>query len=224
MTGSPPPGTGRFSSRAITVAAFLAPLLALAAILSYPPTAAWVRSFDTTRLHGRDVSDKAWTARFTLSDPQGQTRSAQDYQGSVLLLAFGYTHCPDACPTTLARLARVKELLGHDAAKVRVVFVTIDPDRDGAELLRNYTTAFDPSFVGLRGDDARTDEAAGSFHADYHIIRHGQDILVEHTVDTYLVDSSGRIRVVLPFDLSARDVADDTRAILRDSGLLWPWS
>lgn len=208
----------------ITLFAFFTPLVVLLGALTYPPTASWIRSFDNTRLHGRDVSSQGWVAKFTLQDAQGHTHSASDYRGKILLVSFGYTRCPDACPTTLARLAKVQEKLGAIANKVNVVFVTIDPERDSAELLNTYVHAFNPRFDGLRGSDAQTDEAASAFHADYRIVRHGSDILVEHTVDTFLVDPEGHIRLVFPYDLSAHDVADDTRAMLRDTGLVWPWS
>jgi protein SCO1/2 len=208
----------------ITLAAFVAPLLVLLGLLAYPPTASWIRSFDTTRLHGRDVGAQGATARFTLQDANGKTHTASDYRGKVLLVSFGYTRCPDACPTTLARLAKVQELLGSQSSKVSVVFVTIDPERDSPELLNTYVHAFNPHFDGLHGTDQQTDEAASVFHADYRLVRHGNDILVEHTVDTFLVDPDGRIHLVFPYDLSARDVADDTRAVMRDNGLIWPWS
>jgi protein SCO1/2 len=115
------------------------------------------------------------------------------------------------------RLAEVRKLLGKDADKVQVVFITIDPDRDSAALLGEYVGAFDASFWALRGSSSRIDEAARAFHAEYQVSRKGGEVRVEHTVDVFLVDPRGRIRDVLPAYVPARQVADDVRAELRDS-------
>ena len=203
--------------------AFLAPIAILIAALSFPPTGDWIRSLNSEPLHGRDVAAQGWQGSFSLLDAQGRRRTLADFAGRVLLVDFGYTHCPDACPTTLSRAARVRQLLGRDADKVQVVFITIDPKRDGAQMLADYVAQFDPSIVALRGTEAETNAAAQAFHAEYHIIPHGQEVLVEHTVDTYLVDPNGQVRAVLPFDLSAEDVARDVQAALREAGLCWPW-
>jgi len=170
------------------------------------------------------VTARGRLGAFSLMDTSGRRRTLADFSGKVVLLAFGYTHCPDACPTTLARMAKVRQLLGADAAKVQVLFVTIDPERDDATLLENYVHAFDPSFIGLRGSDAETDSAARAFQADYNIIPHGKDVLVEHTVDTYLIDPIGAIRVVFPYSQPAEEMAQDVHAALREAGLCWPWS
>lgn len=169
-------------------------------------------------LNGKNVGPKDWRAAFSLLDPSGRRRTPGDFPGKALLVAFGYTRCPDACPTTLARLARVRQLLGADASRLQVIFITIDPERDTPELLGNYMQAFDPTFVALRGNDAETDAAAHAFHADYSLVQHGNDVLVEHTVDTYLVDSGGRIRDVLGYYLTADEVAQDVRAVLAAAG------
>jgi protein SCO1/2 len=204
--------------------AVVAPVLLLAGALAFAPKGAWLSSFETVHFRGRDVGLQDWHGAFSLLDTSGKRRTLRDFGGKVVLLAFGYTRCPDACPTTLLRLAKARQLLEEDADKVQVLFVTIDPERDGAQMLESYVHTFDPTFVGLRGNEAETDAATDAFHADYRIMQHGKDVLVEHTVDTYLIDPVGRVRVVLPYSLSAEDVANDVHTVLRDSGLCWPWS
>jgi protein SCO1/2 len=208
----------------MAMGAFLAPMVLLAAGLLYPPSASWLHSFDRERFHGREVTSQDWVASFSLEDATGRRRTPADFRGKVVLLTFGYTRCPDACPTTLARLAKVRQLLGDDASKVEILFVTIDPARDTISLLANYARAFDPTLIALRGTAVETDAAARAFHADYRIVQHNNEVLVEHTVDTYLVDPQGRVRVVLPYDLPAKDFAQDVHTIMRDAGLCSPWS
>jgi protein SCO1/2 len=98
---------------------------------------------------------------------------------------------------------------------VQGVFVTIDPERDTAELLRAYVPAFDPSFLALRGSEAQTDAVTKAFRANYQIIQYKGNTLVDHTASTYIVDAQGRARVVTPYDQTARDLADDVRAVLK---------
>jgi len=166
-------------------------------------------------MHGRDVSAEHWNASFTLTDMNGRQRTLGDFAGKVVLLSFGYTHCPDVCPTTLAKFAQVRRLLGADGQRVQGLFVTVDPERDTLELLRRFVPAFDPTFVGLRGTEAQTDAAARAFHANYEITDFRGSILVDHTAATYVVDSRGQVRVVTPYDQSAGDLAQDVAAVLR---------
>lgn len=208
----------------LVLAAFALPLLLFALILCYPPAAAWLRAYDRGPLHGREVEDPGWPAAFTLQDTLGNQHTAAELRGRVALVAFGYTQCPDACPTTLTRLARVRELLAGDADKVQVVFITIDPERDSARLLGEYVHTFDSSFLALRGSAPQTDAAARAFHAEYDVRREGREVLVEHTVDVFLVDPQGRIRDVLPPSLTPEEVVEDVHATLRVAGVCWPWS
>ena len=122
------------------------------------------------------------------------------------------------CPTTLAKFAQVRRLLGTQADRVQAIFVTIDPERDTAELLRNYVPAFDPSFLGLRGTEAQTDAVTRAYHANYQILDYRGSVLVDHTASTYVIDAQGRVRLVTPYDQSARELADDVAALLRSDG------
>jgi protein SCO1/2 len=99
----------------------------------------------------------------------------------------------------------------------------VDPERDTGQLLGHYVQAFDPTFMGLRGDDTQTDAAATAFHADYRIMEYQGEILVSHTVDTYLIDPGGHVRVVLPVSLSAREIVEDVRSVLDERADCWSW-
>ena len=163
----------------------------------------------------RDITAENRSAAFTLADPAGRPRSLDEFRGRLVILTFGYTNCPDFCPTTLAKLAEVRRLLGPDAGRLQVLFVTIDPGRDSARLLGNYVPQFDPSFVGLRGTEAQTDALTRALGADYRIVEYQGRTLVEHTSSSYVVDAQGRTRLVSPYDQSARSLADDLLALLR---------
>lgn len=188
--------------------------LAAALWLSGLP-AQWFAKPAPVVFHGRDITAEHWNAAFALDDVDGKPRSLEQLRGRVVLLAFGYTHCPDVCPTTLAKFAEARRLLGADGERVQGVFVTIDPERDTAELLRAYVPAFDPSFLALRGSEAQTDAVTKAFRANYQIIQYKGNTLVDHTASTYIVDAQGRARVVTPYDQTARDLADDVRAVLK---------
>ena len=201
----------------LTLATFAAVMLLFAVALSTPPVASWLHRFDRQPLYGRELGEPGWPAAFDLRDVRGRERTPADLRGRVALVTFGYTHCPDSCPTTLTRLAEVRKLLGKDADKVQVVFITIDPERDSALLLGDYVGAFDASFWALRGSASQTDAAARAFHAEYRLSHEGREIRVEHTVNVFLVDPRGRIRDVLPPYLEAKQVAHDVHAELQAS-------
>ena len=174
----------------------------------------WLGTPRADVFHGRDVSDENWDADFALSDPSGRLMTLRDFRGKVVLLAFGYTHCPDVCPTTLAKFAQVRRLLGAGGQRVQALFVTVDPARDSPQLLASYVPSFDPTFIGLRGSLAQTDAAVASFHATYQIIEQRGEIEVDHTASTYLIDASGKLRVIEPYDGTARELADDVLTLL----------
>jgi protein SCO1/2 len=168
-----------------------------------------------TAFHARDVSSEGWSGGFTLEDARHRVRTLADFRGQVVLLTFGYTHCPDACPTTLAKLAEVRRLLGAQASRVQVLFVTVDPERDGAALLGRYVPSFDPSFLGLRGTLAQTDAVTKAYHAEYQISQYQDTIMVDHTTATYVIDPAGRTRLVSSYEQTARELADDVLALLQ---------
>ncbi len=117
--------------------------------------------------HASDIGAMFTQADFRLTDHNGKTRTLADFRGKAVILFFGYTHCPDVCTTTLADLAQVMQLLGSDADKVQVLFITVDPERDKPEILAQYVSAFYPSFLGLYGDAQATAQAAKAFYVAY---------------------------------------------------------
>lgn len=144
-------------------------------------------------LHAIDVSWQHAQADFHLLDAGGVPRTLADYRGKAVVLFFGYTHCPEVCPTTLADLAQVMRLLGADARQVQVLFVTLDPARDTPQVLSKFIPSFDPSFVGLYGDAQATEQAAKAFGVNYqrHNDGHGGYTL-DHSDGTYLIGPDGR--------------------------------
>jgi len=205
--------------RRLAVAALLVLLLAITAALALRPWAGpgAPQAAAPAAFHSRDVSPENWKGAFTLTDMDGRTRTLEEFRGKVVLLSFGYTHCPDVCPTTLARFAQVRRLLGKDADHVQGLFITIDPERDTAALLRSYVPAFDPSFIGLRGSEAQTDAVTSAYHANYQIVDTKTERLVDHTASTYVIDPASRVRLVSAYDQTAEDLAQDVRALLAGS-------
>lgn len=167
------------------------------------------------KFNGTDLTGASWGRDFSLQDPDGRTRTLADFRGKYVLLFFGYTHCPDVCPTELTRDAELKKKLGADGDRVQVIFVTVDPERDTAELMRSYTAAFDPKFLGLRGDEAATKRAASEFKVFYEKVPSGASYTVNHTAMTYVFDAKGRLRLGLQYTQSADQIAADLRALMK---------
>ncbi len=154
---------------------------------------------------------------FSLHDADGGLRGNDDFLGRAVLMFFGFTHCPDVCPTELARLAEVVKALGPTAAKqVQVVFVTLDPQRDTAELLHDYVAAFSPDFIALRGSEAETAAIAKSFQVFYRRVEGSAPgrYTLEHSAYIHAIDPQGRLRLRIPPSLSPRQIADDVRVLL----------
>ena len=175
---------------------------------------------DTPKFKASDVTGAAFGRDFTLTDPAGRQRTLADYRGKVVVLFFGYTQCPDVCPTTLSALAETMKSLGPDAGRVQVVFVTVDPDRDTSEVLASYVTAFDPSFVGLRGDAEAIARTAKEFKILYQKQpgRTPQSYTVDHSAGTFVFDPQGRLRVYVGNGQGPDVFAHDIRELLRAQG------
>jgi protein SCO1/2 len=169
------------------------------------------------KFNGVDLTGADWGRDFSLQDPDGRTRTLADFRGKAVLLFFGFVQCPDVCPTALARALEARRKLGADGARVQVIFVTVDPERDTAALLREYTAAFDPGFLGLRGSDEETRRAAKEFKVFYEKVPTGSSYTINHTAMTYVFDTAGKLRLGLGHNLSADDVAADLRALFKQS-------
>lgn len=169
------------------------------------------------RFNGMDVTGADWGRGFSLQDPDGKTRTLEDFRGKVVMLFFGFTQCPDVCPTALARAKEVRRLLGADGQRLQVIFVTIDPERDTAALLKEYTAAFDPSFLGLRGDAAATKRTASEFKAYYEKVPTGASYTMNHSALTYVFDAQGRLRLALQHTQSAEQYVADLRLLMKQA-------
>ena len=165
-------------------------------------------------VEGMDLTGAEHGKDFALFDAQGQQRSVKDFAGSVVVVFFGYTQCPDVCPTSMQELAEVKQMLGKDAGRLQGIFVTVDPERDTPEVLKAYTAAFDPSFIGLYGDLERTAQIAKDFKVYYKKMPTGSSYTMDHTSLSYVYDPLGKLRLALRHEQPAQDYADDIRKLL----------
>ncbi len=184
-------------------------VLALAGCDGKPPTPK--ASFASTDITGLDYG-KA----LALTDHTGKPRTLSDYKGKVVVIFFGYTHCPDVCPTTLAEMAQIRKQLGADADKLQVLFVTLDPERDTQESLAGYVPAFDSSFVALRGDAQATQKAAADFKVFMQKVkaRDGDGYTIDHTAATYVFDPQGRARLFIRHGQDPAAVLNDIRQLI----------
>jgi protein SCO1 len=151
---------------------------------------------------------------FHLTDPDGKERSLGEFRGKAVMLFFGFTQCPAVCPTTLAKAATVRKLLGKDGDRLQVIFITIDPERDSAAVLKGYTAAFDPAILGLRADMAHTKKVAEAFHIFYEKVPTGGSYTMDHTALSFIFDTKGDFRLAVHHGQSAEQVAADVRPLL----------
>lgn len=153
---------------------------------------------------------------FQLTDQDGQQVTAADYRHDLVLLYFGYTQCPDECPTTLTTLANALRTLGPGASRVRVLFVTVDPRRDTTEILKRYVNNFGPEFVGLRPDAAELTALSKRYRIAYHYEKPDQygNYEVDHSSAVFIFDGDGRARLLALSDNTAQQVASDLRRLL----------
>ena len=196
------------SRRALLAGAVAALPLALMACTPKPAGPLPFEGSDISGTHlGRDLS---------MTDTTGATRTLADYKGKVLLVFFGYTQCPDVCPTAMAQAAQALQILGDQAAKVQVIMISVDPARDTPEILGAYVHAFDPSFVGLTGTPEQLDKTARSFKAFYakeDSSTPGQ-YAMNHSAAFYLMDRDGEARALLGPSLTPEDMAHDIKLLL----------
>jgi protein SCO1/2 len=166
--------------------------------------------------HATDITGAEYGKALALTDHRGAPRALADFRGKVVTIFFGYTQCPDVCPTSLATMAEVMRQLGPDAERVQVIFVTVDPERDTPELLASYVPAFDSRFIGLYGDAAQTEAAAKDFRTFYRKSgdTSGSDYTVDHSAGTYVFDPKGRVRLYVKHAEPAENIAADIRLLL----------
>ncbi|MEO5700081.1 MAG: SCO family protein [Casimicrobiaceae bacterium] len=172
------------------------------------------------KLSGTDVTGASFGRELALTDHDGRPRTLADFRGKVVVLFFGYTHCPDVCPTTMVELAEAMKRIGSDAARVQVLFVTVDPQRDTAELLKAYVPAFNPTFLGLRGDGDATARVLKEFKilAERRAGPTPDTYTMDHSAGTYLFDPDGRLRVYVGYGQGPDVFVHDIRALLGSGG------
>ncbi|MEZ5728866.1 MAG: SCO family protein [Burkholderiaceae bacterium] len=192
--------------RALAVASLAAAVVSVAACSKSP-------AFVNTDISGADFG-----ADFRLTDHKGKPRTLADFRGKVVAIFFGYTQCPDVCPTTLSDMAETMRRLGGDADRVQVLFVTVDPERDTTELLSRYVPAFDPRFIGLRSDPETTAKVAKDFKVFYQKVPGSSpDVYgVDHSAATYLYDTHGRIRLFAKHGVGPDAFVHDIRMLLAE--------
>ena len=182
------------------------PALALAAAVAATIAAYSVVRKSEEQLRGTDISAVQWARGLDLTDHTGRRRTLADFRGKVVLVFFGYTNCPDACPTTLAEMAQVVKQLGPEGHKVQGLFITVDPERDTPEQLARYVPAFHPSFLGLRGTQEEVEKVKKEFkiyasaqnankgsHSEHDAAK--GPYMVDHSTGIYIIDKQGRARL-----------------------------
>jgi len=171
------------------------------------------------RFEATDVTGVGWGRDFHLTGDDGRPRQLSDYRGKVVALYFGYTSCPDECPTTLASLAAALDGLGADGGKVQGLFVTVDPGRDTPKVLHDYARAFSEGFVGLYGDVAATRRAVSDFRvlAEAGPARQDGRYAVDHTDLVYVFDAKGTLRLAIRGSAAAASIAHDLRLLLDET-------
>ncbi len=174
---------------------------------------------DAPRFKASDVTGASFGRDFALTDATGKPRTLADFRGKAVVMFFGYTQCPDVCPTTLAALAEAMKQLGPDADRVQVLFVTIDPARDTPALLAQYVPAFDPRFLGLFGDDEATQKVAREFRIIYQKQPGStpDTYTMDHSAGTFVFDPQGRLRLFVNHGQGPDVLVHDLREILRTS-------
>ncbi len=167
--------------------------------------------FKSTAITGVDYGKS-----LDLTDHTGKPRHLQDFRGKAVVLFFGFTHCPDVCPTTLAEISQALKQLGPDSERVQVVMVTVDPERDTREALAKYVTAFDPRFLGMYGDMEATRRVAKDFKIFFEKRKTGDTYSVDHSAQSYVIDPQGRLRLLVRHDRILSDLPADLKAILSE--------
>ena len=166
-----------------------------------------------------DLTGADYAKDFQLPDQNGQVRTLKDFRGKLVVMFFGYTQCPDVCPTTLADLAEAKKLMGPDGAKVQGLFVTVDPARDTPEVLKGYMANFDPSFLALRGTPEQLAAVAKEYKVYYKKVdgKTPTSYTMDHSAANYVYDTQGRLRLYSRYDAGPQALASDLQQLLNEA-------
>lgn len=168
------------------------------------------------RFNSTDITGADYGKDFRLTDHNGKVRTLGDFKGRVVVMFFGYTHCPDVCPTTMAEMRQVLEKLGEDGKKVQVIFVSVDPERDTPALLAQYVPAFDPGFLGMVTDLENTQKTAKDFKVFFQKVKGKtpDNYSMDHTAGSYVFDPQGRLRLFVRHGGDTAPLVADLKTLL----------
>ena len=178
------------------------------------------RPAEKLQFKGTDITGAEYGRTLALTDQEGKSRTLADFKGKVVVVFFGYTQCPDVCPTTMAELAQVKKSLGKDGERLQGIFVTIDPERDTPTVLKGYMGSFDPTFVALRGTVEQTKEVAKEFKVFFAKVpgRTPDSYTMDHTAGSYVFDTSGKLRLFVRYGSGADALVADLKTLIAAAG------
>ena len=194
-----------------------AALLGLLALAATP----WLAGCsDQPAFHGIDLTGADYAQGFDLPDQYGQRRTLADFRGKVVVVFFGFTQCPDVCPTALGELAEARRLLGPDGERLQGIFISVDPERDTPEVMRDYVASFDPSFLALRASPEELPALAKAFKVYYKKVEGPTptSYTMDHSAGSYVYDTQGRLRLYHRYGSGAQALASDVRRLLREAG------
>ncbi|HPP82584.1 MAG TPA: SCO family protein [Rubrivivax sp.] len=206
--------------RSVTLLGAAAALAAALAVSGCDRISALGGGGRASAFHAIDITGADYARALRLPDAKGRMRSLDDFKGKVTVVFFGYTHCPDVCPTTMLELAAAKKALGADGERVQPIFVTVDPERDTPEVLGAYVANFGPDFVALRGDAAQTQAAAKEFKVFYAKVPGSSEdtYTMDHTAGSYVFDTHGRLRLFTRYGADPSGLRADLKRLLDEKG------
>jgi len=168
------------------------------------------------QFHSVDITGANYAQDFKLSDTQGKTQQLSDFKGKVVFVFFGFTHCPDVCPVTMAELSDIREKLGSQGDKLQAIFITLDPERDQAEMLQSYVQGLDSSFIALRGSMEETIALAKAFKVYFAKVPSpsGEGYTIDHTAGAYVFDKQGHVRLFARYGMPSEQLQADIKALI----------
>ena len=166
------------------------------------------------KFNGSDISNANLNSSFELLSHTGEIKKITDFKGSVVAIFFGFTHCPDICPTSMPELKFIKESLGKQSDKLQVIFITLDPERDNQSLLNSYVPSFDKSFIGLTGSQEDINRVASQYKIFHMKVGEGDSYTIDHSSGIYIIDKDGKIRVRHPYGSKVESIIEDIQHLI----------